>query len=203
MNTTQHTLKDKVSFSGVGVHTGASVEMSFLPAPVNHGLKFQRIDLPDEPIIDADLSCVIDTQRNTIIGIHDVEVWTVEHTLAALAGMQVDNALITLNEREAPIMDGSARDFVEAIQKVGLEDQKVKREFIEIQDTISFSDYKTDAEIIVAPSNSYWLTVMVDYEQHGFGNQYMSLKSLEDFSTSIANSRTFCFLHELKDILKK
>lgn len=201
MNVSQHTLKKKASFSGVGVHTGKEVEMCFLPAPANHGLKFQRVDLPDQPIIDADLSYVLDNQRNTIIGTEHAEVWTIEHTLAALAGMQVDNALITLNGREAPIMDGSAKDFVAGIQEAGLEDQKVKREFLEIQDTLSFSDTNSDAKIIAASSDSYRLTVMVDYGQHGFGNQYMSLEEIESFATSIAPCRTFCFLHEIEEIL--
>ena len=200
MNTSQHTLRKKISFSGIGIHTGQSVEMSFLPAPPGHGIKFQRIDLAHQPIIDATLSNVVDMKRNTIIGADGAEVWTVEHVLASLVGMEVDNILITLNACEAPIMDGSAKDFVKGIQAVGLDDQKESRSFLEIQHTISYSDKASGAEIVISPSDKFQATVMVDYQQHGYESQYVSLRDIKDFASEIAPCRTFCFLHELVDI---
>ena len=203
MNRTQHTLKKAVSFSGVGVHCGQPVEMQFMPAPVGHGLKFQRIDLPDQPIIAADLANVSDMRRNTILSVGEAEVWTVEHTLAALAGMQVDNAMITLTGPEPPIMDGSARDFTAGIQEVGLENQKAARHFLEIHEGVFYEDRTNEIELAALPLDDYRITVMVDYKSHGYSSQHMSLNHISEFEEEIAPCRTFCFVHEILEIAKQ
>jgi UDP-3-O-[3-hydroxymyristoyl] N-acetylglucosamine deacetylase/3-hydroxyacyl-[acyl-carrier-protein] dehydratase len=198
----QHTIKAPVTVSGVGLHTGVQATMTFCPAPVNHGYKFQRIDLDGKPIVDADVDNVVDLSRGTTIEQNGARVNTVEHTLAALVGLQIDNVLIQLDGPEPPIMDGSSLPFVEALQQVGLEEQNALRNYFEIPDEIRFVDNARGVEIAALPLNDYRVTVMVDYNSPVLGSQHASLTNIEQFSEEIAASRTFCFLHELEALYK-
>jgi len=194
----QHTIKEAVTVSGVGLHTGQQVEMTFHPAPVNHGIKFRRIDLDGQPEIPADADLVIDTARGTTIAKGAARVSTIEHTLAALVGLGIDNALIDLNASETPIMDGSSKVFVEALTSAGLEEQDAEREWIEIKENISFYDPERKTEMMVLPSEDYQVTVMIDFDSKVLGQQHATLQNIGEFKTEFANSRTFSFLHELE-----
>lgn len=202
MNMKQTTIKEPVSISGVGLHTGETVTMVFKPAPENHGYKFQRVDLPGQPIIEADVDYVVDLSRGTTLGKGDVRVATVEHTLAALAGLEIDNVLITLDGPETPIMDGSAQMFVDALLKVGIQEQQAEREYFEIPYNIHYSETDRSVEMIAMPLDGLRMTVMVDYNSTVLGSQHASITSIDEFSKEIASSRTFCFLHELEALLK-
>jgi UDP-3-O-[3-hydroxymyristoyl] N-acetylglucosamine deacetylase/3-hydroxyacyl-[acyl-carrier-protein] dehydratase len=198
MNTKQHTIKGSFTLSGVGLHTGETAKMTFLPADINHGIKFQRVDLPGSPIVDADVDYVVDLSRGTTIEHNGARVNTVEHTLAALVGTEVDNVLIQLDGPEPPIMDGSSFPFVEALEKVGFEEQNALRNFFDVTEAISFKDEERNVEIAALPLDDYRLTVMVDYNSPILGSQHASLTDIRDFSREIASCRTFCFLHELE-----
>jgi len=198
MNTKQHTIKEKFKLSGVGLHTGAQATMTFVPADINHGIKFQRVDLPGQPIVDADVDYVVDLSRGTTIEHNGARVNTVEHTLAALVGTEVDNVLIQLDGPEPPIMDGSSIPFVEALQKVGFEEQNALRHFFDVTEAINYKDESRNVEIAALPLDDYRLTVMVDYNSPVLGSQHASLNDIRDFGREIASCRTFCFLHELE-----
>jgi UDP-3-O-[3-hydroxymyristoyl] N-acetylglucosamine deacetylase / 3-hydroxyacyl-[acyl-carrier-protein] dehydratase len=194
----QHTIKKSVTVAGVGLHTGQQVEMTFHPAPPNHGYKFRRVDVAGQPVIEADADLVIDTARGTTIARNGVKVSTIEHTLAALVGMGVDNVMIDLNASETPIMDGSSKVFVEAIAAIGLDEQDAERECIEIKENLSLMDVERNTEMMVLPADDYQVTVMIDFDSKVLGQQHATLNSMLDFKTEIASSRTFCFLHELE-----
>ncbi|MFN0276944.1 MAG: bifunctional UDP-3-O-[3-hydroxymyristoyl] N-acetylglucosamine deacetylase/3-hydroxyacyl-ACP dehydratase [Chitinophagales bacterium] len=194
----QHTIKKPVTISGVGLHTGEAVEMTFHPAPVNHGFKFKRSDLPGQPLIDADADLVTETDRGTTLQKNGAKVSTVEHALAALVGLEVDNVLIELNKQETPIMDGSSKVFVEALFGAGIEEQEAEREYINITDNIILSDPARKTEMTLMPAENFEVTVMIDFESKVLGQQHASLKHIHDFSKEVASSRTFCFLHELE-----
>src|SRR5687768_17117957 len=151
MNEKQHTIKAPVTVSGIGLHTGVVANMTFVPAPVNHGYKFQRIDLPGQPTVDADVDNVVDLSRGTTIEQNGARINTVEHTMAALAGLQIDNVLIQLDGPEPPIMDGSSIEFIEALHKVGLQEQNAIRNYFEIPQGISYKDPKREVEIAGLP----------------------------------------------------
>lgn len=202
MNLKQHTIKSPVTISGVGLHTGVLVNMTFLPAPTNHGIKFQRVDMEGQPIVDADVDNVVDLSRGTTIEQNGARIGTIEHTLAALVGLQVDNILIQLDGPETPIMDGSSLQFVEAIEEVGLVEQNALRNFFEIPHSTFYRDSERDVEIAALPLDDYRVTVMVDYNSPVLGSQHASLTNISQFSKEIASCRTFCFLHEL-EILQK
>ncbi len=194
----QQTIKKSVTVAGVGLHTGQQVEMTFHPAPPNHGYKFRRTDVAGEPVIEADADLVIDTARGTTIARNGVKVSTIEHTLAALVGMGVDNVMIDLNASETPIMDGSSKVFVEAIAAIGLEKQDAERECIEIKENLSLTDPERNTEMMVIPADDYQVTVMIDFDSRVLGQQHATLHTMQDFKSEIASSRTFCFLHELE-----
>ncbi len=194
----QQTIKKSVTVAGVGLHTGQQVEMTFHPAPPNHGYKFRRVDVAGQPVIEADADLVIDTARGTTIARNGVKVSTIEHTLAALVGMGVDNVMIDLNASETPIMDGSSKVFVEAIAAIGLDEQDAERECIEIKENLSLMDVERNTEMMVLPADDYQVTVMIDFDSKVLGQQHATLNSMLDFKTEIASSRTFCFLHELE-----
>ncbi|MCB2376783.1 bifunctional UDP-3-O-[3-hydroxymyristoyl] N-acetylglucosamine deacetylase/3-hydroxyacyl-ACP dehydratase [Hymenobacter sp. BT635] len=202
MNDKQHTIKAPVTVSGIGLHTGVSANMTFCPAPVNHGYKFQRIDMPGQPIVDADVDNVVDLSRGTTIEQNGARINTVEHTLAALVGLQLDNVLIQLDGPEPPIMDGSSYEFIKAIEQVGLEEQNALRNYFEIPEEIRFVDNARAVEIAALPLNDYRLTVMVDYNSPVLGSQHASLTDISQFTAEISSSRTFCFLHELEALYK-
>ncbi|HAE13991.1 MAG: bifunctional UDP-3-O-[3-hydroxymyristoyl] N-acetylglucosamine deacetylase/3-hydroxyacyl-ACP dehydratase [Chitinophagales bacterium] len=194
----QQTIRKAVTVAGVGLHTGQQVEMTFRPAPVNHGFKFKRVDLDGTPVIDADADLVVDTARGTTIAKNNVRVSTIEHTLAALVGMGVDNCLIELNASETPIMDGSSRVFVEAIDSVGVEEQEADREPIVIKENLSYVDPVRQTEMMLIPADDYQVTVMIDFDSKVLGQQHASLHHLEEFKAEFASCRTFAFLHELE-----
>lgn len=201
MNQKQRTLKTSVTVTGVGLHTGSPVNMTFHPAPENHGYKFQRIDLPDSPIIDADVDNVVETARGTTIAQNNASVATIEHTLAALVGCELDNVLISLDGPECPIMDGSSKMFVDAILKTGIVEQEAEREYFTVTQNIYYADEQGQVEMIAMPSEDYRVTVMVDYNSPVLGSQHASISNINEFNKEISSSRTFCFLHELEMLL--
>jgi UDP-3-O-[3-hydroxymyristoyl] N-acetylglucosamine deacetylase/3-hydroxyacyl-[acyl-carrier-protein] dehydratase len=202
LNIKQQTIEKAVSVSGVGLHTGVLATMTFLPAPINHGYKFQRIDLEGQPIIDADVDNVVDVSRGTTLEQSGARVYTVEHTLAALVGLQIDNVLIQLDGPEPPIMDGSSIKFVEALREAGIEEQNASRNYFEIPEPVRYINAEKDIEMVALPLNDYRLTVMVDYNSQVINSQHASLNDISTFAREIASCRTFCFLHELEALYK-
>ncbi len=198
----QKTIKNEISLTGVGLHTGKEVTMTFKPAPINNGFTFVRVDLQGQPVIEADANYVVNTQRGTNLEKLGVKIQTPEHVLAALVGCDLDNVIIELNASELPIMDGSSKYFVEAIEKAGIEEQDAKRNVYVVKEVISFTDETTGSEILVMPSDDYQVTAMVDFGTKVLGTQNATLKSIADFKEEIANSRTFSFLHELESLLE-
>ncbi len=196
----QTTIKNEVSLEGVGLHTGENVKITFKPADVNHGFAFQRIDLEGKPIIPADANLVTDTQRGTTLEKNGVKIQTTEHVLAACVGLDIDNVLIELNASEPPIMDGSSKFFVEALEKAGKVEQDAEREEYIVKDVISFAD-EDGSEIILMPAENYQVTTMVDFGTKVLGTQNASIKSVKEFKKEISNSRTFSFLHEIEMLL--
>ncbi|MEM7550114.1 MAG: bifunctional UDP-3-O-[3-hydroxymyristoyl] N-acetylglucosamine deacetylase/3-hydroxyacyl-ACP dehydratase [Bacteroidota bacterium] len=198
MKIRQHTIAEKTTVSGVGLHTGVDANMTFVPAPPNHGIKFQRTDLDGQPIVEADVDYVVDLSRGTTIEKNGARINTVEHTLAALVGLEIDNVLIQLDGPEPPIMDGSSKMFVDALERVGVDEQNAQRNFFEVPEGIFFRDKGRQVEIAALPLDDYRLTVMVDYNSPVLGSQHASLNAIEDFKKDISSCRTFCFLHELE-----
>ncbi|HMZ48995.1 MAG TPA: UDP-3-O-acyl-N-acetylglucosamine deacetylase, partial [Flavobacteriales bacterium] len=201
----QHTLKGSVTLNGVGLHTGEPVTLTLRPAPVGHGLKFQRTDLEGEPVIDADADLVVSTERGTTLGKGDVRVNTTEHVLSALYALGVDNCLVQLTGPEVPIMDGSALPFVEAIEKAGLEEQNADRDWYLLTEPIWFETKERGTEMlgVPAPGGEFRLTVMVDYNSPVLGTQHASMYHAGEFKSEIAPCRTFVFLHELDVFLRE
>lgn len=197
----QTTIKSEISLKGVGLHTGKEVTMTFKPAPVNNGYTFVRVDLEGQPIVEADATYVVNTQRGTNLEKKGVKIQTSEHVLAAFVGCDVDNAIIELDASEPPIMDGSSKFFVEAIEKVGVQEQDAERRVYVVKEVISYTDENTGSEIIVMPSDDYQVTAMVDFGTKVLGTQNATLKNMSDFKTEIADARTFSFLHELEALL--
>jgi UDP-3-O-[3-hydroxymyristoyl] N-acetylglucosamine deacetylase/3-hydroxyacyl-[acyl-carrier-protein] dehydratase len=200
-NVKQKTIEKQVSLTGVGLHTGKNVTITFCPAPVNSGFAFKRIDLEGSPIIEADANYVTNTQRGTCLEKNGVTIQTSEHVLAALVGLDIDNAIIELDASEPPIMDGSSKFFVEAIEKAGVFEQNAFREEYVITNVVSYSDEETGSEIIVMPAKEYQVTTMVDFGTKVLGTQNATLNHLSDFKNDISDSRTFSFLHELETLL--
>lgn len=197
----QKTIKSEISLTGVGLHTGKEVKMTFKPAPANNGFTFVRIDLEGQPVIEADANYVVNTQRGTNLEKLGVQIQTPEHVLAALTGCDLDNVIIELNASELPIMDGSSKYFVEAIEKAGIEEQEAKRNVYVVKEVISYTDEATGSEILVMPSDSYCITTMVDFGTKILGTQNATMKCLSEFKDEISDSRTFSFLHELESLL--
>lgn len=200
MQIKQHTIKERVSVQGVGLHTGVTTTMTFCPAAPDHGIKFQRIDLPEKPIVEADADLVVDVSRGTTIEKNGARVGTIEHTLAALMGLEIDNVLIEIDGPECPIMDGSSLPFIETIEKVGLEEQNALRNFFEVPQSITYRDKENNVEIAALPLDDYRVTVMIDYNSPVLGSQHATLNRIEDFKAEVSSSRTFCFLHELEQL---
>lgn len=197
----QKTIKTEISLTGVGLHTGKEVKMTFKPAPANNGFTFVRLDLEGHPVIEADANYVVNTQRGTNLEKLGVKIQTPEHVLAALVGCDLDNVIIELDASELPIMDGSSKYFVEALEKAGVQEQEAKRNVYVVKEVISFTDEASGSEILVMPSDHYTVTTMVDFGTKILGTQNATLKSIDDFKTEIASSRTFSFLHELESLL--
>lgn len=203
MNEKQQTIKKAASVSGVGLHTGVSATMTFVPAPANHGYKFQRVDLPGQPIVDADVDNVVDLSRGTTIEQNGARINTVEHTLAALVGLQIDNVLIQLDGPEPPILDGSSMKFIEALEDAGIEEQNAYRNYFEVPEYVHYVNAEKDIEMAALPLSDYRLTVMVDYNSKVINSQHASLNDISLFKQDIAPCRTFCFLHELEALYKQ
>jgi UDP-3-O-[3-hydroxymyristoyl] N-acetylglucosamine deacetylase / 3-hydroxyacyl-[acyl-carrier-protein] dehydratase len=198
----QRTLARPFSIEGKGLHTGVDVTMTFMPAPENHGFQFKRVDLPGQPIIEADADLVVDTSRGTLLEKDGARIGTIEHALAALTGMGLDNILIEVNNEEAPIIDGSSRVFVEAIESAGIVEQKAERKYLEITRKIVYRDEKSGSELIALPDEDYSLNVLISFNSRVLNNQFATLESISDFKTEISTCRTFVFLHELEFLLR-
>ncbi len=198
----QKTLKKPVSIEGVGLHTGKKVKMTFYPEAENYGFKFVRTDLEGKPEIEASARFVTKTQRGTVLEKNGVQIHTTEHVLAALTGMDIDNCKIELDAEEPPIMDGSAKFFVEMIEEAGIEEQEKEREEYIVKNIITYVDPETESEILIMPSDKFEITTMVDFGTKVLGTQNAYLKDLKDFKKEIAPARTFSFLHELEFLLK-
>ena len=198
----QKTIEKEVRLEGVGLHTGANVKLVFKPGAENSGFLFERIDLEGCPKIEADANYVTNTQRGTCLERNGVTIQTCEHVLAALVGLDIDNAVIELNASEPPIMDGSSKFFVEALEKAGVVEQNAFREEYEVTQVVSYADEETGSEIILMPANSYQITTMVDFGTKVLGTQNATLNNVSDFKTEIANARTFSFLHEIEMLLE-
>ena len=197
----QHTISNPVSLKGVGIHTGKEVNLTFKPAEENFGYAFCRTDLPEKPIIEANINYVVNTDRGTNLDKNGIKIKTSEHVLAALVGMEIDNILIELDASEPPIMDGSSKYFVEALQKAGIKEQKAIRKEYVVKEVISYYDENTGSDITVIPSNSYEVTTMVDFGTKILGTQNATMKKISQFNTEFANARTFSFLHEIEMLL--
>ncbi len=198
----QQTIENEISLKGVGLHTGKEVTLTFKPAPENTGYVFRRTDLEDQPTIEADVTYVVNTQRGTNLEKDGVTIQTSEHVLAACVGLEIDNLIIELDASEPPIMDGSSKFFVEALEKAGIVSQEADRDEFIVNEVISFKDEATGSELIVMPSDTYQVTAMVDFGTKVLGTQNASLEKLSDFKSEIADSRTFSFLHEIETLLE-
>ncbi len=197
----QKTIAQEITIEGVGLHTGQNVVMTFKPAPINNGFTFVRVDLPGSPVIEADATYVVSTERGTNLEHKGVQLHTTEHVLAALVGCDLDNVIIELNASEPPIMDGSSKYFVEAVEKAGIVEQEAERNEYIVKEVISYVDERTGSEIIVMPADEYQVTTMVDFGTKVLGTQNATLKNLNDFKSEISEARTFSFLHELETLL--
>ena len=198
----QHTLASTVNISGTGLHTGINVDMTLKPAYPGFGFQFQRVDLPGMPIIKADCDLVTDTSRGTTLESGNAKISTVEHILAALVGLGVDNCLIEVNGPEIPIIDGSSEPFVKMIEPMGILEQDAAKAWYSIDENITYYDEKNRVEITALPSVEYKLTTLIDFNSPVLGTQHATLKSMKDFKLEIAPCRTFCFLHELEALLE-
>lgn len=203
MSEKQRTLAHEISLTGKGLHTGIDVTLTFKPAPANHGYKFCRSDLPGKPVIDALAEYVTDTSRGTTLVQNNASVATVEHVLAALHGLRVDNALVDLTGPEAPIMGGASWAFVEAIKKAGIVELKEDRNYYAIKNKLVFSDEEHGVDLIIYPDDHLSINVLIDYNSRILGNQYAILDSIDDFEEKISKSRTFVFFHELEPLFTK
>lgn len=201
MSDKQKTLKEEVTLSGIGLHTGKEVTLTIKPAKENTGFVFVRTDLEGQPHVEADVNYVTTTERGTTLEKLGVRIHTCEHLLAALVGCDVDNAILEMNSAEPPIMDGSSKYFVEAVEKAGIVEQSQNREYMVIKEVLSYVDPNSGSEITIIPSDNYEITTMVDFGTKVLGTQNATLKDISEFKDEIASARTFSFLHELETLL--
>jgi UDP-3-O-[3-hydroxymyristoyl] N-acetylglucosamine deacetylase/3-hydroxyacyl-[acyl-carrier-protein] dehydratase len=198
----QRTIKNPVSLTGVGLHTGKKVTITFNPAPEHHWFKFQRTDVEGQPIIEADADLVVDTSRGTTLEKNGVRVHTTEHVLAALMGLEIDNCLIQIDGPEMPIMDGSSIKFIEALEAAEIVEQEAEREYFELKENLTYEDPIKKVEMLAVAQETFRVTVMVDYNSEILGTQHASMYSIEEFKPEISRCRTFVFLHELEALLE-
>ena len=199
MHRKQRTIRHSKSCQGIGLHTGVDSVITFHPAPENYGIRFVRSDIKDSPEIKADIDHVVDISRGTTIEENDVRIHTVEHALAAVTGLRIDNVMIELNGKEPPVMDGSAKDFVDALMDAGIITQKSERKVLEITRAVNYTDYYRDIDIHVIPSDRFRVTFLVEYPLPALGTQYEAIYNMEeDFAVEVAPARTFCFLSEIE-----
>ncbi|MGA2622318.1 MAG: bifunctional UDP-3-O-[3-hydroxymyristoyl] N-acetylglucosamine deacetylase/3-hydroxyacyl-ACP dehydratase [Bacteroidota bacterium] len=197
----QRTLKRPVSMSGVGLHTGVTTKVTFKPAPVGYGIKFRRTDFPDPQEIPALVDLVDEVARGTTLRVGEAKVHTVEHVLAAIVGLQIDNIVIELDNIEPPICDGSSKDFVDALLKADFETQNAPKDYLIIDQTVRYIDEKNGVDIVALPTDDYRITVMIDYQNPALGSQHTGLFNLEkEFVDEFSSARTFCFLHEVESL---
>lgn len=197
----QKTIRKEISLSGVGLHTGAKVDLTFMPAAAHYGIRFRRTDLEGKPEIPADADLVCDTARGTTLKVENASVATVEHALAAAAGLDIDNLLIELNGPEVPILDGSAQLFIEALQQAGIVELEAEREFLELDEIVTYTDPERNVELMAIPADYFQVGVTIDFNSRVLGYQHARLDRMADFVKEIAPCRTFVFLHELKLLL--
>ena len=202
MSKKQKTIKNEISLSGVGLHTGNNVTLTFKPAPENHGFAFVRVDLEGKPTIEAKAEYVVNTQRGTNLERNGVLIQTSEHVLAAAVGLDIDNLLIEIDASEPPIMDGSSKFFVEALERAGIQELDAEIEEYVVKEIISYKDDVTGSEIILMPADEYQVTTMVDFGTKILGTQNATLEHISDFKEEIAAARTFSFLHEIEMLLE-
>ena len=202
-NNNQTTINKSISLKGIGIHTGKEVNLTFKPASANNGYTFKRMDLKDKPIIEAKIKYVINTDRRTFLKKENITIQTCEHVLAALVGLEIDNVKIEIDASEPPIMDGSSKYFVEALESVGIKQLAEKRKEFVVRDIISYKDSKSGSEITLIPSSEYQITTMVDFGTKVLGTQNATMNSIKNFKEDISDARTFSFLHEIEMLLSK
>lgn len=198
----QKTLKNETQISGVGLHTGKNITLTFKPAPENYGFRFIRTDLENNPILKADAQNVVDTSRATTIEQSGARIYTPEHVLAALTGLQIDNVIMELDGPEVPILDGSSKLFVALLEEAGIEEQNAEKNYFELKETVTYKNEESGTEYIAVPSDTFRLSVMVDYGSDVLGTQFAEINNIEEFQTEIAGAKTFAFLHELEYLYK-
>ncbi len=194
----QHTIASQISISGAGIHTGQKVTITIKPAAPNTGIVFQRVDMEGKPTVKADVDFVVETNRSTTLEHNGARVSTIEHLMAALVGMQIDNALVEINGEEVPILDGSSRPFVEEFEKAGVEKQKEEKIYYHIDHNITFVDEEKKVEMVALPYADYRINTLIDFNSPVLGTQHASLKNISEFNQQVAACRTFCFFHELE-----
>ncbi|MEO6845251.1 MAG: bifunctional UDP-3-O-[3-hydroxymyristoyl] N-acetylglucosamine deacetylase/3-hydroxyacyl-ACP dehydratase [Ginsengibacter sp.] len=197
----QHTIKDTVAISGAGIHTGKSVTIHIKPADPNTGINFQRIDLPGKPVVKADVDNVVETNRSTAIEANGARIGTIEHLMAALMGMQIDNALIEIDGDEVPILDGSSEVFIDHLSEIGVQRQDAEKVYYKIHHNISYVDEEKKVEMVALPYDGYRINTLIDFNSPILGTQHADLRDIKDFREQIAPSRTFCFFHELEQLI--
>lgn len=200
----QRTIEKAVTIQGTGLHTGTNCVMTFKPAPDNYGIRFIRVDLGDKPEIPATADYVVDVSRGTTIGIGDAKVHTIEHVLAATVGLQIDNIKIEIDGIEPPVVDGSSLPFVYKLQEAGFVQQDSNKDYLIIDETITYKNEEEQVEFVALPSDSYRMTVMVDYQNPALGSQHSGMFDLEkEFIDEFAPARTFCFLSEIEPLIEQ
>lgn len=202
MTDKQQTIKKEVTIEGTGLHTGAQVKMTFKPAPIDYGYKFQRIDLEGQPLIPALAEYVIDTSRGTTIGRGEARVSTIEHVMAAIYSQGIDNILIQIDGPETPIMDGSAAEFLKVIREAGIEEQDADRQYFEVRENIRYINKERGIEIMAYPDNKFSIDVLIDFNSKVLGQQFASINDISEFNDNISMCRTFVFAHELVPLFK-
>ena len=202
MTERQKTIRQDVSISGTGLHTGQKGTLTFHPADINHGIKFRRIDIEGFPVVDAKVENVVDTSRGTTIAQNGVRVYTVEHILASLRGAGVDNVMIDIDCEEPPIQDGSAKNMIEALKSAGIVEQDAERDYLRLKNTVTYFHPKIGCEIVIEPADDFRIEVSVDYNSKVLKPQTAVLNSMSDFEKEIAPCRTFVFFQELEMLLK-
>ena len=203
MRNFQRTILNEGKLSGVGLHTGKIANVKFIPAIINHGIKFQRVDINESPLIEANADYVTSVERGTTISKNNVNISTIEHLLAAIVGLQIDNILIQIDSEEVPILDGSSIEFIKCLENCDFKDQDAARNYIEISDKLLYKDEKNNVEIAAYPHSNYRITCMVDYNSEILGSQHHTLNKISRFKNEISKARTFCFLHEIEELHSK
>ncbi|MFT3982234.1 MAG: bifunctional UDP-3-O-[3-hydroxymyristoyl] N-acetylglucosamine deacetylase/3-hydroxyacyl-ACP dehydratase [Ferruginibacter sp.] len=198
----QHTIKEELVIAGAGIHTGQAVTMRLKPAEPNTGINFQRVDLPEQPVIKADVDNVVETNRSTTLESKGARVSTIEHLMAALVGMEIDNVLIEIDGEEIPILDGSSQPFVDQLRKTGTRQQDAEKIFYEIQHNITFIDEGKKVEMVALPYHEYRINTLIDFNSPVLGTQHAAIKNISEFNDEIASSRTFSFFHELEALIE-